>query len=136
MEESQHPVVVQPVHQPSESQHPEHPRGVLHSPKSTRRAVSTARARLEKLRGGQEKLQADGDFDPQEVYADRLEQIYNVYYDLFKSERVYGANLENLDAVKEVIDHIAHVPGLGVEARAEPRLVEVPRHVRHDYAGR
>ena len=54
----------------------------------------------------QEKLQSNGDFDPQEVYADRLEQIYNVYYDLFKSERVYGANLENLDAVKEVIDHI------------------------------
>ena len=54
----------------------------------------------------QETLQSNGDFDPQEVYADRLEQIYNVYYDLFKSERVYGANLENLDAVKEVIDHI------------------------------
>ena len=45
-------------------------------------------------------------FDPGDHWADRLNEIWSVYYDIFQSERVYGANLANLPAVKQLIDQI------------------------------
>ena len=52
------------------------------------------------------ELQQVEGFDPKEHWAERLRSIWSVYEDLFKSERVYGANLENLTAVKGLIDQI------------------------------
>lgn len=46
------------------------------------------------------------DFTPMEHFASKMEIIWGVYYDIFKSRRIYGANLENLDAVKTLIDQI------------------------------
>eukprot|EP01052_Picozoa_sp_SAG31_P014846 SAG31_NODE_936_length_10870_cov_5.136966_5_plen_298_part_00 len=40
------------------------------------------------------------------TFADRLDSIWSVYYDIFKSNRIYGANLENLGAVALLIDQI------------------------------
>jgi hypothetical protein len=45
-------------------------------------------------------------FDPMEHFAGRLKPIWSAYHDLFKSQNVYGASLENLLAVKIMIDQI------------------------------
>jgi hypothetical protein len=49
---------------------------------------------------------AQADFNPMAHNSARLEQIWSTYYDVFKSQRSYGANLQNLDAVQALIDHI------------------------------
>ena len=45
-------------------------------------------------------------FDPEVHWASKMEIVWGVYYDIFKSRRMYGANLENLTAVKGLIDQI------------------------------
>ena len=54
----------------------------------------------------QAELKQKEGFDPTDHFAKRLQIIHGVYYDVFKSKRVYGANLENLDAVRMLIDQI------------------------------
>jgi hypothetical protein len=40
------------------------------------------------------------------TFAERLDTIWSVYYDIFKAKRIYGANMENLGAVALLIDQI------------------------------
>ena len=53
----------------------------------------------------EELLQKEG-FDVAEHFAKRLEIIHGVYYDVFKSKCIYGANLQNFEAVRKLIDQI------------------------------
>ena len=54
----------------------------------------------------QAELQQKEEFTPMNHWASKMETIWGVYYDVFKSRRLYGANLENLDAVQALIDQI------------------------------
>jgi hypothetical protein len=54
----------------------------------------------------QAELQQKEGFTALAHFASKMETIWGVYYDVFKSRRLYGANLENLDAVQALIDQI------------------------------
>ena len=54
----------------------------------------------------QAELQQDDAFDPTEHYAKQLDGIWSVYYDVFMSKRLYGANLKSIDAVKKLVHQI------------------------------
>ena len=55
----------------------------------------------------------EGRADLPESIAGKLDRIWSVYYDIFKSDQIYGANLESLDQIQVLIDHIIkrdHLP--------------------------
>ena len=54
----------------------------------------------------QAELQQKEGFTPMNHFASKMETIWGVYYDVFKSRRLYGANLESLEAVQALIDQI------------------------------
>jgi hypothetical protein len=54
----------------------------------------------------QAELQQKEGFTPMNHFASKMETIWGVYYDVFKSRRLYGANLEDLEGVKTLIDQI------------------------------
>jgi hypothetical protein len=56
--------------------------------------------------GHESKLGEKQGIDPVEYWAKKMETIWSVYYDVFKSKRLYGANLEDLGAVQTLIDQI------------------------------
>ena len=70
--------------------------------------LQTVRKELEEREGGEGQFDALAFFSGANSYtrAGRLDSIWSTYYDVFKSERIYGANLENLDAVAILIDQI------------------------------
>jgi hypothetical protein len=53
-----------------------------------------------------EELQQQENFDPMSHYSETLEAIWSTYYDVFKSQRIYGANLANMGEVQALIDQI------------------------------
>eukprot|EP01043_Picozoa_sp_COSAG02_P019711 COSAG02_NODE_958_length_15648_cov_5.487620_13_plen_705_part_00 len=54
----------------------------------------------------QQELQEQDGFTPADHWSKKMETIWGTYYDLFKSHRIYGASLADLDHVKNVIDQI------------------------------
>jgi hypothetical protein len=54
----------------------------------------------------QTELQQRDGFTATEHFASKMETIWGVYMDVFKSSRLYGANLANLPAVQTLIDQI------------------------------
>eukprot|EP01046_Picozoa_sp_COSAG06_P046212 COSAG06_NODE_6514_length_2898_cov_3.997998_2_plen_729_part_01 len=51
------------------------------------------------------KLQ-QADFDPMDHWAEKMSETWSVYYDIYMSERLYGANLQNPFEVQSLIDGI------------------------------
>jgi hypothetical protein len=45
-------------------------------------------------------------FNPADHWAEKLDSIWSVYYDLFMAPRVYGLNLQNLSSAQSLIDQI------------------------------